>query len=363
MANSVLASVVTGPGTLELAELPLPTVDDEAGLLRVELTGVCGTDVRDLPRAELPRRIMGHEIVGTVERLGDVARGRWGLAEGDRVLLEEYLPCGVCPACRTGDYRLCEQTDILLSTNAMRYGATGLDVAPGLWGGYSQYVYLHPRTVFHRVPAGLDPALVPLALPVSNGYEWAYRVGRVAPAEAVVVVGPGQQGLSCLLAAKVAGAGPVVVAGLAKDAARLRLATRLGADRVVNVEAEPLAEVVRDVTGGRMAQLAIDTAAATEATLDLAFAALGQGGRLVVGARNDNPVRVPIGTVRGRTLTVTGVRGHTFDSVEWALRALREHEDEVRTLTSGVFGLGELAEALAVTGDGSAIHVSVNPWR
>jgi threonine dehydrogenase-like Zn-dependent dehydrogenase len=362
MANSVLAAVVARPGELRLQEMPLPRVDYEGGLLRVELTGVCGTDVRDFPRAELPRRIMGHEIVGTVEQLGAAARRRWGLADGDRILLEEYLPCGVCPACRSGDYRLCPQTDILLGTDALRYGATGLDVEPGLWGGYSQYVYLHPQTVFHRVPAGLDPALVPLALPMSNGYEWAYRVGHVAPAEAVVIIGPGQQGLSCLLAAKIAGAGPVVVAGLAKDAHRLRLAGQLGADRVVDVEAESLTDVVAGLTDGRMASLAIDTAAASEATLELAIGALGQGGRLVVGARNDAPVSVPIGQIRGKTLTVTGVRGHTYDSVEWGLRALREHEGMVRKLTSGVFGLDALDEALAATRNGTAIHVSVNPW-
>jgi threonine dehydrogenase-like Zn-dependent dehydrogenase len=362
MENSVLASVVVEPGTVAVQEMPMPEVAADAGLLRVELTGVCGTDVRDLPRPELPRRIMGHEIVGTVEKLGADARRRWGLTEGDRILLEEYLPCGVCNACRSGDYRLCAQTDILLSFNALRYGATGLDVAPGLWGGYSRYVYLHPQTVFHRVPADLDPGLAVLALPMSNGYEWAYRVGRAGPSEAVVIIGPGQQGLSCLLTAKLAGAGPVVVAGLTKDKARLELAAQLGADRVVDVEQESLVDVVSGLTGGAMANLALDTAASSEATLGAALAVLGKNGRLVLGARNDNPVRVPMGVIRAKTLTVTGVRGHTFDSVEWALRALREHADQAGKLSSGVLALGELDRALALTRSGEAIHVSVNPW-
>ena len=104
MADQALASVVAAPGTLEVQQVPIPDGSADAGLLRVERTGVCGTDVRDLPRGDLPKRIMGHEIVGTVAGLGAQAQRRWGLAEGDRILLEEYLPCGICRACRSGDY-------------------------------------------------------------------------------------------------------------------------------------------------------------------------------------------------------------------------------------------------------------------
>ncbi len=362
MVKTTVVSMVTEPAVLSVREVPIPQIGDDAGLLRVEATGVCGTDVRDLPRPELPRRIMGHEIVGTVEALGAAARARWGLAEGDRVLLEEYLPCGSCRLCRSGEYRLCQQTDILTNRHALRYGATGVDIPPGLWGGYSRHVFLHPNAVFHRVPAGLEPGLVPLAVPMSNGYEWMYRVGRVGPSEGVVIIGPGQQGLCCLLAAKIAGAGPIVVAGLTKDTARLALASEMGADQVVNVEETSLTEVVRDVTSGRMADLAIDVAVASEATLGAAIAALGKGGRLVIGARNDNAVRMPVGDVRGKALTVTGVRGHSHHAVAWALRALGEHAAVVNRMSSGVYGLADLDQALAVTADGSAIHVRVEPW-
>jgi len=363
MADQALASVVVAPGTLEVQQVSIPDGSADAGLLRVERTGVCGTDVRDLPRGDLPKRIMGHEIVGTVAGLGAQAQRRWGLAEGDRILLEEYLPCGICRACRSGDYRLCEQTDILTSSRALRYGATPLDVAPGLWGGYSQYVYLHPQTVFHRVPDGVPPELAPMAIPMSNGYEWAYKVGGAAPSEPVVILGPGQQGLSCLLAARIAGAGPVIVAGLGKDAARLAIARELGADRVVDLERESLVDVVAEATSGRMASVAIDTAACSEASLRDAMSVLAKNGRLVICARNDRPIPVNMGVVRAKTLTVTGVRGHSYQAVEWALAALVEHAAEAARLSAGTFGLADLYQALAVTGDGSAIHVSVDPWK
>lgn len=361
MSKTSAASVVTAPGVLSLRDFELPTIADDDGLLRVESCGVCGTDVRDLPRA-LPPRIMGHEIVGVVESLGDRASTKWGVSEGDRILLEEYVPCGVCGICRSGDYRLCFQTDILTNPRPFRYGATSLAEAPALWGGYSQYVYLHSNAVVHPVPPGIESAAVPLAVPLSNGYEWMCLAGGIKPAECVVIIGPGQQGLACLFAAKLAGAAPVIVAGLRKDARRLAVAAEMGADLVVNTDETPLYDAVRDVTRGEMADMAIDAAAANERTLGDAVASLRKNGRLVIGARNDEQVSFPVGALRGKTLTIKGVRGHSCEAVAWALKVLPKHLPLAEKMSSGSFGLSDVDKALGVTSDGSAIHVRVDPW-
>jgi len=97
MSEKVLAAVKVGPSTTELRELDLPPVPEDAALMKVEVAGVCGTDVTQyrLPLRNGPL-VMGHENVGRLARVGKTFAAHKGLAEGDLVFLEHYLPCGHC---------------------------------------------------------------------------------------------------------------------------------------------------------------------------------------------------------------------------------------------------------------------------
>ncbi|MGH9055470.1 MAG: zinc-dependent alcohol dehydrogenase [Acidimicrobiales bacterium] len=356
-----LAAVAVEPGKTELRELPVPDPTPGSAWLRVDVTGVCGSDPT-LYRRVVGPTIMGHEIVGRVDRLTPEAAERWDLVEGDQVMLEEYLPCGHCDWCRSGDFRLCDSTDLHLGrASILRYGMTPVAVDPGLWGGYSQYLFLHPRMVFHRLPAGLAPRCAPLALPLANGFEWVVREGGVRPGQSVVVIGPGQQGLACLVAAKEAGAGMVISVGLGRDVQRLGMARRLGADRIVDAEAESVLEAVEEATGGRMADLVVDVAAGTAATINQGLAALRKRGMLVC-AVGRSMVEVDMTLVRTRAVTVRGLRGHSYAAVEWALSYLASGRRPYAELSAGTVSLSHVDDALRRTAEGDVMHISVDPW-
>src|SRR5437870_65505 len=139
----------------------------------MEICGICGTDWEIYGRASRGQRlgplILGHENVGRIEAVGDRATARWGVREGDRVAVEEFIPCGRCRLCLAGHYRLCDATDSRSGKPVLRYGITPVSIPPALWGGFAQYMYLHPNSILHRLDASIPSQLAALFIPFSNG--------------------------------------------------------------------------------------------------------------------------------------------------------------------------------------------------
>jgi threonine dehydrogenase-like Zn-dependent dehydrogenase len=361
------AAVQTGVKTTEIRDIPLPEIPPDAGLLRVIAAGICGSDIGMYESDKIIPRILGHENVGTIEKLGDIARERWGLKEGDMVALEEYLPCGHCEFCRGGEYRSCLETDSK-RVGSLRYGSTNLNFGQALWGGYSQFQYLHPRSVFHRVPEGVDPRIAAMCLPIGNGFQWAYLDGAAGPGQTVVVQGPGQQGLACVVAAKAAGASLIICTGLERDAHRLEAAKKLGADAVIVVDKESLVDGVARITKGAGTDLVIDVSSGgAEEVIGGGIKTLKKRGKFLTAAYKRKLIpQFDMDIVIEKQITVRGVRGHSYKSVELALDLMARKTIDLSVMSSHHFGLDKVDHALRLVGgeiqDG-AIHVTITPWN
>ena len=363
MPERVLAATTIGAFQTELRDYPFPEIAPDAGILKVEAAGVCGSDWQAY-QTDRPARIMGHENVGHIYRIGSIAARRWGLREGDRVALEEYLPCGHCSLCRSGEFRLCDQTEAR-RPGALRYGTTPVTEKPGLWGGYSQYQYLHPDSVLHRVRDNVPAELAAMCLPIGNGFQWTYLDGRAGRGKSVLIQGPGQQGLACAIAAKAAGADCVIVSGLARDAERLRIAQALGADEIVEVEHEDVEARVHATTGGRGVDLSIDTAGGPETLVTAMRVTRKNGMVLFAAAPPEGTSGLQASQLLAGRLTLKPCRGHSYEAVEMALSYISSGRFPLHLLATHRFGLKDVDLAVrSVGGQGApgAIHVTVLPW-
>jgi threonine dehydrogenase-like Zn-dependent dehydrogenase len=370
VAETALAAVKIAPGQMEIREFPMPDVPEDGALVKVEVAGICGSDVKMYGKP-LPGNfvIMGHENVGVIAKAGRKFVERKGVKEGDRVFLEHYLPCMQCEWCHLGEYRHCEATDWHHNPAAIRYGYTSAESAPYLWGGFGQYLYLPWNAVVHKVPEGVTAELAGIGTPLANGIQWSLFDANIGYGAKVLIQGPGQQGLSQVVAAKQAGADLIIITGTTKDERRLEVAKALGADYAIDVQKEDPLERIMEITSRKGMDFSIDcTARAGTSALMLGVEALKRKGGTLVVQGNEMPTipDFPIERITLKYVTIKSARGHSYRAVELALAQLASHRFPLELVTTHTFGLNDVDYAIkSVGGQGAkdVIHVSVLPWK
>ena len=368
MVEKVTAAVRTSPQTTEFREYDMPDIPDEAALLKVEVAGICGTDVKfySKPPFEGPV-IMGHENIGYIAKAGKIFQERRGLKEGDLVFAEHYVGCMNCEHCHKGEYRLCMFTDWRRFPEGLRFGYTLAERAPHLFGGFAEYMYLPWNSVLHKVPDGLSPELAGVVTPMANGIQWALFDCDVGYDSRVLIQGPGQQGLSQVVACKQAGASLIIVTGTGtnKDVKRLDVAKKLGADHTINVDEEDPLERIKEITAGEGLDVSLDcTAGAGTIPVLLGIEALKRKGGTLLIQGEDVPEfpNFPLGKIGNKYITVKAARGHNYESCELALKQLNSDRFPLDLITTHRFGLKDTHDAInAVVGSGEVIHVSLMP--
>jgi threonine dehydrogenase-like Zn-dependent dehydrogenase len=359
MAEKSAAAVLVDAHKFEIREFDLPEIPEGGALLKLEACGICGSDIHGSERLGNGFKILGHENVGIVARLGKEAAQKWKIQEGDRIALEEYVPCGACRWCHSDDFRFCEQTG---RGGSLRYGSTPIGVWPSLWGGYSEYMYVHPNAIVHKVPGNIPAPHAAAFLPFSNGVEWAYGYGEVGIGDSILIQGPGQQGLACVIAAKAAGASCIIVSGLTRDHRRLEVARMLGADHTIDVETEDLVTKVRDYTGGDGVNVVVNVTGGGKGTVAEAIQVAAMKCNIVLAAAGSE--LIDVGSFGRRKVVLKQANGHSFQAVELAIQFIASGKVPMDAISTHTFPMSRAAEAIdAVAGRGipGAIHVSILP--
>ena len=364
MAADALAMVQHAPRDLREQRFALPKIGAEDALLRVEACGICGSDYEQFEGAlPVPMPVIpGHEPVGVIEAIGEVASRRWGVQRGDRVAVETLLPCGYCLECVQGRYRLCRGTGGMSA-----FGYKPVSAPPSLWGGYAEYMYLDPHALVHKMSRDIAPEIAVLFNPLGAGFRWAVDMPRLRVGETIVVLGPGQRGLASVLAAREAGAGRIIVTGLGRDDRKLALAREFGADHAIDVEQDDVVRRVREITDGAMADVVIDVTAYAVEAVTQAIDLARRGGRVVLGGTK-GPKPVPnflSDKLVGKELTVIGAFGVDWPAYESAVRLIESGRYPLERMHTHTLPLVEAERGMAllagsVPGE-QAVHVALVP--
>ena len=293
MKGKMKAAVLTKPGTIEIQQLDIPEPRPDEALVRIRAVGLCGSDVHYYEHGKIGPYIvrkpiiLGHEAAGEVVAVGSEVRD---LGAGQRVAIEPGVPCGRCSCCKSGRYNLCPD---------VRFLAT-----PPYDGAFCEYIAIRADMLF-PIPDSMSYEKAALIEPLSVGLH-AVRRGNLQPGDTVVIMGMGPIGMMTLLAAKFAGAGRVI--GVDLESFRLERALRLGASDGIHLrEAVDFLSELERLTGGRKADLAIETAGSGKAAQN-AVQAVRRGGRVVlVGLPQENETSFNIPYIVDNEIDIRGV--------------------------------------------------------
>ncbi len=384
-ATEVLAATLVEPRKYELRSYPFPEPAPGCLLVKMQLSGICGTDkhtyqgfTTQYAGSGHPKQIpfpiiQGHENVGTIEAIGGAQNYTdfegVPIRVGDRVVVGPNISCGECYYCRHDfPYYFCPET--------VDYGNNiSAGNAPYLFGGWSQYLYVLPKSFVVRVPDELPSEVAVLAeiMAVTVGLDRAKQISAF-PNESfrfddtVVVLGVGPLGTCFVMKARMMGAGKIIAIDLSDY--RLNVAKRLGADHGLNAanstEAERLG-FIRELTQGRGADVVVEAAGVPQA-IPQALDLLRMGGLLVeagnfsdLGDVSINPHR-HLCTKNVRILGVGGEEPAAYGpSMRQMVRYMRHYP--LQEFISHKFGLRNVDAAVQKSIEPDSMKVVIDPWN
>src|SRR3984885_4126792 len=328
------ALVYHGPGQKSGDDVPDPRiVDDTDAIIGVDATTICGTDLHIL-MGDLPEttegRVLGHEAVGTVEAVGNAVTT---VKPGDRVVVSCVSACGRCRYCREAHYGQC-------------LGGGGWILGYKIDGTQADFVRVpFADASTYPLPAGAsDEEILMLADILPTGYEVGVLNGGVRPGDVVAIVGAGPVGLSAITGARLFSPSYVVAIDLADS--RLEAAKQFGADVTVNNLTEDPLEVIRSLTGGLGADVAIEAVGAP-ATFELAVQLSRPGGRIANIGVHGKPATLHLEDQWIRNITITTGLVDAY-STPTLLRLVASGQIDAGRFVTHRFALDEFDEAYDV---------------
>ena len=331
---------------VRVEETPVPQIGPGELLLRIEASGICGSDVMEWYRVKKAPLVLGHEVAGEVAEVGP---GVSKYKVGDRVVASHHVPCNTCRYCLSGHPTVCD---------TLR--ATQFDP-----GGFAEYVRLPAINVdrgVYLIPAGVSWEAASLTEPLACVLR-GQRIAQVGLGDTVAVVGTGIAGLLHIQSARAAGATKIF--GIDIEEKRLSEAKRLGADMAIHGDENPVDQIKRANDGFLADKVLVCTGA--ESAVRQALELVERGGRVLFFAPTEPGVTVSLSVndlFFGNDVTLTtSYAGSPAD--HWmALDLIASNRVAVDTLISHRLPLSEIQQGFNLVSDAKAcLKVIIEPQR
>ena len=335
---------------VRIEERPLPKIGSDELLVRVEASGICGTDVVEWYRRDKVPLVLGHEIAGeVVDAGGDVKKYK----QGDRISVSHHVPCGECHYCLSDHHSACE---------TLR--KTSFDP-----GGFSEFVRIPAVNIekggVYKLPdkVSFEEAtfIEPLAC-VVRGQRLSWKNPGVSR-QSVLVIGSGLSGLLHIQLARLKGFGKIIATDI--DDYRLKQALRFGAHEVIHAK-EDVPGKVKELNGGRLVDFVILCTGARSA-IGQAFESLDRGGVILVFASTEEGLKfsLPVNEFfwRSERTIVSSYAANPREHRE-ALELIKEKKVNVKDMITHRFGIKDIQKGFNLVGDaGESIKVIIEPQK
>lgn len=321
--------VLKAPGQAEIVLMEQQQGDHNAVLLRVELVGLCGSDLNSFrglnPMVSYPR-IPGHEIAATI------VEGAKNIAAGTQVTVSPYSSCGICTACRIGRFNACRNNQTL---GVQRDGAL------------REFLYIPEDKLF---VANLPLKKLCLVEPLTVGFHAVAR-GRVTAADVVAVIGCGGVGLGAVAASSYRGARTIAV-DVSEE--KMEIAKEAGATHTINTSRNDLHAALMQLTDGHGPDVVIEAIGLPQ-TFRAAVEEVAFAGRVVYIGYAKELVSYESRLFVQKELDILGSRNALPADFHEVIAMLEEGKFPVEKSISKIVRLEEAPNALT--------EWSTDPWR
>lgn len=330
---------------VRLEEMPTPKIGPGELLIRVQASGVCGSDVMEwyrLPKAPL---VLGHEISGEVV---DVGEGVQRFSKGDRVIATHHVPCNTCYHCLRGNHSACET---LRKTHFDPGGFSEYIRVPSM--NVDRGVFVLPNEVSYEEGSFVEP----LGCAIRG-----QRLARFETGSSVLVMGSGMTGLLHIQLAIAQGAGCVIATDI--NEYRLKAALRFGAEAAIHAK-EDVPERLREINEGRLADLVI-VCTGSPSAIEQALGLVEKGGTILFFAPTDPGIKIslPFNEIWWNGVTMTSSYAAAPADLALAIELVRAKRVNVKDMITHRFPLVETGRAFQMVAEASdSIKVIIEPGR